>query len=169
MNKLENLRDLLVDELKDLYSAETQLVKALPAAAKAAESDELRAGIEEHLEQTKGHVERLEKTMEILGESPKGQKCKAMEGLVAEAKEMIEKDAESPVRDAGIITSAQRIEHYEISAYGSAIAFARLLGESRIAELLQRTLDEEAETDKKLTDLAESGINEKAAELVEAS
>jgi ferritin-like metal-binding protein YciE len=168
MSKLANLRDLLVNELKDLYSAENQLVKALPAMVKGAECEKLSAGFKGHLEQTKGHVERLEKVMEILKESPKGQKCKAMEGLVVEAKEMLEKDAEPAVRDAALITSAQRVEHYEISGYGSVIAFAKLLGEDDVADILQSTLDEEEETDKKLTELAESGINEKAAELAEA-
>src|ERR1044071_190460 len=136
----EGLRDLYIDELKDLYSAENQLVKALPKMAKAASSEELKQGFEEHLEQTKGHVQRLEQIFEKLGESPKGKKCKGMEGLIEEGSEMIEEDFEGNVKDAGLIGAAQRVEHYEIAAYGTAKAFAQTLNESEHVELLEQTL-----------------------------
>lgn len=161
MAKLKNLSDLLVHELQDLYSAETQLVKALPKMAKAASNDELKTGFTEHLDQTKEHVERLERVMEILGHSPKGKTCKAMEGLIAEGEETIEEDAEPEVRDAALITAAQKVEHYEIAGYGSARTHAELLEQDEIAELLQQTLDEEGETDKLLTEIA-SSINVEA-------
>ncbi len=156
--KLNSLSDLLHQELKDLYSAETQLVKALPKMAKAATNDELKAGFEEHLEQTKGHVERLEKSAEILGLKLTGHKCKAMEGLVEEGAEMIDEDAEDTVRDACLIGAARRVEHYEMAGYGVAQALAEALGHSDVAELLGETLTEEEETDAKLTDLATSVI-----------
>jgi ferritin-like metal-binding protein YciE len=160
---LDSLRELYVDELKDLYSAENQLVKALPKMAKGATSAELRGGFLEHLEQTKVHVERLEQIFEALGMSPKGKKCKGMEGLIEEGKELLEEDAEPDVLDAGLISAAQRVEHYEMAGYGCVRTYARLLGEEEAAELLQQTLDEEGETDKKLTQLAEA-INVEAAE-----
>jgi ferritin-like metal-binding protein YciE len=159
----EGLKKLYIDELKDLYSAETQLVKALPKMAKAASSDELRQGFEEHLEQTRGHVERLEKVFKTLGESPKGKTCKAMQGLIEEGAEVIEEDFEGSLMDAALIGAAQRVEHYEIAAYGTVCAFAKELGESDQAELLSETLDEEKETDEKLTELAEQ-INKEANE-----
>jgi ferritin-like metal-binding protein YciE len=149
------LRELYVDELKDLYSAETQLVKALPKMAKAASSDELRAAFEEHLEQTKGQAQRLEQIFEMLEENPKGKKCVGMEGLVKEASEMMQEDYEDEVMDAGLIGAAQRVEHYEIAAYGTARAFAEVLGEQEQASLLSETLEEEKETDQKLNELAE--------------
>jgi ferritin-like metal-binding protein YciE len=121
----QELRELYIDELKDLYNAENQLVKALPKMAKAANSDELRNGFEEHLEQTKGHVQRLEQIFEMLGESPKGKKCKGMEGLIEEGSEMIEEDFEGSVRDAGLIGAAQRVEHYEIAGYGTVKSLCR--------------------------------------------
>jgi ferritin-like metal-binding protein YciE len=157
------VKRLYVDELKDLYSAETQLVKALPKMAKAASSDELRHGFEEHLEQTRGHVERLEKVFKTLGESPKGKTCKAMQGLIEEGAEVIAEDFEGSLMDAALIGAAQRVEHYEIAAYGTVCAFAKELGESDQAELLSETLEEEKETDEKLTELAEQ-INKKANE-----
>src|SRR4051812_44893781 len=120
----DDLKQLYIDELKDLHNAESQLVKALPKMAKAASSEELRSGFEEHLEQTKGHVQRLEQIFEMLGESPKGKKCKGMEGLIEEGSEMIEEDFEGAVKDAGLIGAAQRVEHYEIAAYGTAKALA---------------------------------------------
>jgi ferritin-like metal-binding protein YciE len=162
--KLKTLADLFLHELKDLHSAETQLVKALPKMAKAATHEELRAGFEEHLEQTKGHVERLDKIGESLGIKLTGHKCKAMEGLVEEGAELISEDAEPAVRDAGLIGAAQRVEHYEIAGYGTAVALARLLNHDDAVELLQATLAEEKETDEKLTDLAESAVNAEAAE-----
>jgi ferritin-like metal-binding protein YciE len=160
--KLESLRDLFVSELKDLYSAENQILKALPKMAKAAATPELRAAFEEHLEQTQGHVERLEQIFETLGASPKGKKCKAMEGLIEEGKEMLEADAEPSVRDAGLIAAAQRVEHYEMAGYGCVRTYARLLHDEKSANLLQQTLDEEEETDKKLTELEEAMVNVEA-------
>jgi ferritin-like metal-binding protein YciE len=149
----EGLKELYVDELKDLYSAENQLVKALPRMAKAATSPDLRTGFEEHLEQTKGHVARLETIFEKLGESPKGKKCKGMEGLIEEGSEAIE-EHEGEVLDAALIGAAQRVEHYEIAGYGTVIAFAEELGESGHVTLLNKTLTEEKQTNEKLTDLA---------------
>jgi len=143
----EGLKELYVDELKDLYNAENQLVKALPKAAKAASSEELRAGFEEHLEQTKSHVQRLEQIFEMLDESPKGKKCKGMEGLIEEGSEIMEEDFEGALLDAALIGAAQRVEHYEIAAYGTVRAFAEELGESEHASLLAETLEEEKETD----------------------
>lgn len=157
-----SLKELYIDELKDLYSAENQLVKALPKMAKAAQSDELRKGFEGHLEQTRGHVARLEKIFANLDESPKGKKCKGMEGLITEGGEMIEEHDKSDMRDAGLISAAQRVEHYEIAGYGCVKTYATLLGEESAAELLEQTLQEEKETDQKLTGMAES-INVEAA------
>jgi ferritin-like metal-binding protein YciE len=156
---MESLQDLFVDQLKDLYNAEGQLVKALPKMAKAASHPQLQAAFNAHLEQTRGHVERLEQVFDKLGESPKGKKCKAMEGLIEEAKEMLDEDADPDVMDAGLIACAQRVEHYEIAGYGCVRTYARLLGDEQSARLLQQTLDEEGQTDKKLTDLAERLIN----------
>jgi ferritin-like metal-binding protein YciE len=157
----EGLRELYIDELKDLYSAETQLIKALPKMAKAASSDELRQGFEEHLEQTRGHVERLEKVFAPLGESPKGKTCKGMQGLIEEGAEVMADDLEGSLMDAALIGAAQRVEHYEIAAYGTVCAFAKELGKSDQAALLNETLNEEKETDEKLTELAEQ-INTEA-------
>ncbi|OLD19987.1 MAG: hypothetical protein AUI85_01605 [Acidobacteriales bacterium 13_1_40CM_3_55_5] len=159
----EGLKELYVDELKDLYNAENQLVKALPKTAKAASSEELRAGFEEHLEQTKSHVQRLEQIFEMLDESPKGKKCKGMEGLIEEGSEIMEEDFEGALLDAALIGAAQRVEHYEIAAYGTVRAFAEELGESEHASLLAETLEEEKETDEKLTELAKQ-INVEADE-----
>jgi ferritin-like metal-binding protein YciE len=165
----EALRDLYIDELRDIYSAETQLVKALPKMARAATSDELRSGFEEHLEQTRGHVSRLEQIFEDLDEKPSGKKCAGMEGLVKEGGEMIKNEFEGEVKDAGLIGAAQRVEHYEIAAYGTVRAFAELLGDRNAVDLLSQTLEEEKETDKKLTQLAseinvEASQNERASE-----
>jgi ferritin-like metal-binding protein YciE len=159
----EGLKGLYIDELKDLYSAETQLVKALPKMAKAASSEELRQGFEEHLEQTRGHVERLEKVFKVLGESPKGKTCKGMQGLIEEGSEVIEEDFEGSLMDAALISAAQRVEHYEIAAYGTVCAFAKELGESDQASLLNETLKEEKETDEKLSELS-TQINTEANE-----
>jgi ferritin-like metal-binding protein YciE len=156
------LKEIYVEELKDLYSAENQLVKALPKMAKAATSDDLRAGFEEHLEQTKGHVQRLEDIFKTLGENPKGKTCKGMQGLVTEGSEMIEEKDEGEGLDVGLISAAQRVEHYEIAGYGSVAAYADLLGEEEAASLLRMTLQEEKETDQKLTELARE-INVEAA------
>jgi ferritin-like metal-binding protein YciE len=155
---IESLNDLFLDQLRDLYDAENQLIKALPKMAEAANSDELREGIEEHLEQTKGHAERIEEIFESLGEKAKAKKCKGMEGVIKEGSEVLDEDMNEDVRDAAIIAAAQRVEHYEIAGYGTARTFANLLGEREAASLLEQTLDEEKETDAKLTELAE-GIN----------
>jgi ferritin-like metal-binding protein YciE len=149
----EGLKELYIDELKDLYSAENQLVKALPKMARAATSEDLRAGFEEHLEQTKGHVQRLEEIFRQLGESPKGKKCKGMEGLIEEGSEAI-KEYEGALLDAALIGAAQRVEHYEMAGYGTVSAFAEELGESEHVSLLNETLEEEKETDEKLSGLA---------------
>jgi ferritin-like metal-binding protein YciE len=162
----KSLKQLYIDELKDLYSAENQLVKSLPKMAKAATSPDLRAGFEEHLEQTKGHVQRLETIFEQLGESPKGKKCKGMEGLIKEGAEAIE-EYEGELLDAALIGAAQRVEHYEMAGYGTAGAFAKELGKSEDVTLLNETLDEEKETDKKLSGLA-GDINAKANQHQEA-
>ena len=157
----EGLKELYIDELKDLYNAESQLVKALPKMAKAASSEELRQGFEEHLEQTKGHVQRLEKIFQAWGESPKGKKCKGMEGLIEEGSEVMEEDYEGSVLDAALIGAAQRVEHYEIAGYGTVRSMAETLGESDHVSLLEETLEEEKATDEKLTELAEQ-INAQA-------
>jgi len=149
-----SLKGLLIEELKDLYSAEQQMVKALPKMAKAATSDELRGAFEDHLEQTKGHVERLEQVFNLLGLPARGKKCAAMEGLIEEGKELIEEGLPDNVQDAGLIGAAQKVEHYEIAAYGTARTHAELLGQSEVADLLEQTLDEEKQTDEKLTDLS---------------
>lgn len=158
------LKDLYIEELRDIYNAEQQLTKALPKMAKAATSSDLGSGFEHHLEQTKGHVLRLEQIFEGLGEKATGKRCKAMEGLIEEGEEMIKEDElEDDARDAGLIAAAQRVEHYEIAAYGSARTYANLLGDQKAASLLEKTLQEEKDTDQKLTELAE-GINLQAAE-----
>jgi ferritin-like metal-binding protein YciE len=159
--KTATLKDVYLDEMRDLYNAEHQLIKALPKMAKAATSEDLRQGFEEHLEQTKGHARRLEQIFEGLGESAKGKKCKAMEGIVAEGAEVMSEDYEGEVMDAAIISAAQRVEHYEIAGYGSVHAYATALGETEAANLLEQTLNEEKQTDQKLTELSVS-INEGA-------
>jgi ferritin-like metal-binding protein YciE len=156
-----NLKSLYVDELRDLYSSEQQLIKAIPKMAKAANSDELRKGFEEHLEQTKGHATRLEQILRGLGEPVKGKKCKGMAGIVAEGGEMMSEDFQGALMDAALISAAQRVEHYEIAAYGAVHAYATLMGESEAASLLQQTLDEEKATDQKLSELSEE-INSEA-------
>jgi len=166
--KLNTLQDLFVHELKDLYSAETQLVKALPKMAKAATNEELKAGFEEHLEQTKNHVTRLETIAQECDCKITGHTCKAMKGLIEEGAELISEDAEDSVRDAGLIGAAQRVEHYEIAGYGTARALAKLLGHDDAVALLGETLEEEKATDEKLTELAESAINAEAADASEA-
>ena len=157
--QLATLRSLFIHELKDLYSAEKQLIKALPKVAKAATNSDLKAGIEGHLQETIEHANRLENLLTDLGESTRGPKCKAMEGLIAEASGLIEEEADPEVLDAGIIAGSQKIEHYEIASYGCVRAYAELLGEEEAAGVLQTTLDEERSTDEKLTELAMSVIN----------
>jgi ferritin-like metal-binding protein YciE len=160
--KRDTLQKLYTNELRDLYNAEHQLLKALPKMAKAASSEELKDAFKKHLEQTKGHVERLEQIFEELGENPKGKTCRAMKGLIEEGSEILQQDGEESVLDAGIIVAAQKVEHYEIAGYGSARTFAHLLGQNKAAELLQTTLDEEAETNEVLNRLAESIVNPEA-------
>jgi ferritin-like metal-binding protein YciE len=161
--ELKNLQILYIHELKDLYSAERQIIQALPKMMKAASSDKLRAGFQEHLKQTEEHADRLQKILSNLGHTTRGKKCRGMEGVIAEGAEMIEREADSEVRDAGLISAAQRVEHYEIAGYGTARTYAELTGDSKAARLLQTTLNEEAETDKKLSYLAKSEINIVAA------
>ena len=158
------LQELLVDELKDIYNAENQIIKALPKMAKAASSPELKRAFERHLEETKRQVERLDQIGEALDIKMTGKKCKGMEGLIEEGKEIMSEDLEEDTLDAGLIGAAQKVEHYEIAAYGTARAHANLLGLNKIARLLQQTLDEEGNTDRKLTQLAESIINVEAVE-----
>jgi ferritin-like metal-binding protein YciE len=162
--KQDGFHKLYIEELKDLYSAETQLTKALPKMAKAASSDELRQAMEQHLKETEGHVQRLEKIFEKLERSPRGKRCKGMAGLIEEGNELLKEkdDLEAEVLDAGLIAAAQRVEHYEIAAYGTARTFAQRLGHQEVAQLLQQTLDEEYATDKKLTAIAEGGVNQEA-------
>ena len=154
---------MYTDGLRDLYSAETQLTKALPKIAEAVESPKLQAAVKDHLEVTKNQKQRLETIFEDLGEKPSGHVCKAMQGLIEEGSELIDKVEAGPVRDAALIGAAQKVEHYEIAGYGTMCAFAKLLGLDEHAELLNQTLEEESETDEKLTSLAEGGVNEKAA------
>jgi ferritin-like metal-binding protein YciE len=160
--KLNTLKQLYIEELRDLHSAENQLLKALPKMAKGASSEELKLAFENHLDQTKVHVERLEEIFERLDETPKGKTCQAMKGLVEEGSEILEEDGEESVLDAGIIAAAQKVEHYEIASYGTVRTFAQLLGEDEAAELLQETLDEEGEADKLLTQLAQEIVNPEA-------
>jgi ferritin-like metal-binding protein YciE len=167
MSSLHSLQDLLADELKDLYNAETQLTKALPKMAKAASNEDLKQGFLDHLEETKGHIERLAKAFKLLDLPVKGKTCHAMKGLIEEGAEAIEVDAPDAVRDAQLIGAAQRVEHYEMAAYGTARAFAEALGETKVAKLLQETLDEEGETNKKLTALSEV-VNAEALASAEA-
>ena len=154
MSKIASPRDLLVEELKDLYSAENQLVKALAKMAKTATSEELQQAFETHLKQTEVHVQRLEKIGKQLDESLKGKKCKAMEGLVEEGKEIMEEDSEPALLDLALIGAAQKVEHYDIAGYGTARTLAEISGEEQVAKILQETLDEEGETDKLLTEIA---------------
>jgi ferritin-like metal-binding protein YciE len=160
--KLNTLEQLYISELRDLYSAENQLLKALPKMAKGASSPELKDAFEKHLEQTKGHVERLEQIFQHLDENPKGKTCHAMKGLIEEGSEILKEDGEDSVLDAGIIVAAQKVEHYEIASYGSVRTFANLLNQDEPARLLQSTLDEESETNEILNGLAESIVNPEA-------
>ena len=160
--KLDSLQKLYIEELRDLYNAENQLVKALPKMAKHASHQELKQAFEDHLEQTKEHVERLDEIFKRLDERPTGKTCKGMKGLIEEGSEILEKDGDESVLDAALIGAAQRVEHYEIAGYGTVRTFANMLGENEAAELLQQTLDEEGEADKLLTELAESVVNVEA-------
>jgi ferritin-like metal-binding protein YciE len=162
--KINTLQDLYTHELQDIYSAETQLVKALPKVIEACSSDELRSALEDHLDQTKEHVERLDQIFESLEETAKGKKCAAMEGLVKECQETISEEMPDDIKDAALIGACQRIEHYEIAVYGTVATFAKLLGREDDLDLLGQTLDEEKEADETLTDIAENTINVEAAD-----
>jgi ferritin-like metal-binding protein YciE len=162
--EMNDLQDLLVENLKDLYSAETQLLKALPKVAKKVENEQLREALTMHVKETEEHSKRLERILTRMGEKPGGKKCVGMEGLIDEAKELMGEDAEPDVMDAGLIVDCQKVEHYEIAGYGSAVTFAKLLGDNESARLLAQTLDEEEAADKKLTAIAESSINVQAAQ-----
>jgi ferritin-like metal-binding protein YciE len=159
---LNSLQDLMVHNLKDLYNAERQILGALPRMAKAAQTPALKEALEDHRKQTETHLSRLEEVFGLLDLPARGKACKAMEGLIAEGKEMLEEDGDGAVKDAGIIAEAQKVEHYEISAYGTAATYADLLGQEEVAKLLSATLNEERETDKKLSTLAEEDINTRA-------
>jgi ferritin-like metal-binding protein YciE len=164
MKKLNSLEDLYLDLLKDTFNAEAQLTKALPKMAKAASSPELQQAFMTHLEETEQQIEKLEEVFGLLGIPAKGKKCVAMEGLIEEGKEIIAEEAEEPVKDAALIAAAQKVEHYEIAAYGCLVTWAKILGHDDQAELLGEILDQEKETDEKLTMIAESSINFEAAE-----
>ena len=161
---METLQELYLEQLQDVYDAEKQLLKALPKIAKSATNEELKAVFEQHLEQTEEHVSRLERVFEELGEKPKGKKCKGMQGLLEEGKEMMEQDASEEVLDAALIAAAQKVEHYEIATYGTLRTYAETLGFDDQADLLQETLDEEKDTDENLTELAVSCVNLEAEE-----
>ncbi|HVG07643.1 MAG TPA: ferritin-like domain-containing protein [Thermoanaerobaculia bacterium] len=160
--KLESLKDLYLEQLKDLYSAETQLLDALPKMADGASAADLKQAFSEHFRQTQEHVRRLERIFQALGENPKGHTCEGMKGLVREGEQMLQMKGEPAVLDAGLIAAAQRVEHYEIAGYGTVRTYAELLGHDDQVALLERTLDEEEQTDELLTRLAESHVNEEA-------
>lgn len=160
--KLDTLKKLYINELRDLYNAENQLLKALPKMAKGASSEKLKDALETHLEQTEGHVDRLEKVFKELDENPKGKTCHGMKGLVEEGSEILEEDGDESVLDAGIIVAAQKVEHYEIASYGSVRTFAELLGQKKAAQLLQQTLDEESQANELLNELAQDMVNPEA-------
>lgn len=157
--KLNTLKDLYIHELKDLYSAEKQIIRALPKMARAASNEKLANGFKKHLEETKEHASRLEKLLSRHDQTTRGPKCKGMEGLLKEGEEILEEEADDEVRDAGLISAAQRVEHYEIAGYGTARTYAEILGDKEGAKILQTTLDEEAATDEKLTEVAMTSVN----------
>ncbi|MBZ0288595.1 MAG: ferritin-like domain-containing protein [Anaerolineae bacterium] len=161
--EMKNLQDLFVDVLKDTYDAEHQITKALPKMAKAAKSKRLTAAFEQHLKQTEDHIKRLEMVFESLDRKPTRKSCKGMKGLIEEGDEVMKEDGDADVLDAGLIAAAQKVEHYEIAAYGTLIAYANLLGLDTAAKTLQETLDEEKTTDQNLTELAENTVNVRAA------
>jgi len=158
-NAAHGFRDLFEDELKDIYWAEKALTKAIPKMIKNTTTPELAQALEDHLEVTKGHVDRLEEAFHMLGKAARAKKCQAMDGLIKEAEEIMEETPKGIVRDAGIISAGQKVEHYEISTYGTLCAFAKTLGEDSVASLLQQTLNEEKEADEKLTEISESYVN----------
>ncbi|HEX2980968.1 MAG TPA: ferritin-like domain-containing protein [Anaerolineaceae bacterium] len=160
--KMKSLHDLYVEQLKDLYNAETQITKALPKMAKAASSPQLQQAYHQHMDQTKGQMDRLKQIFEELGKSPTGKKCVGMEGIIKEGDELLDGNVDPDVLDAGLIGAAQKVEHYEICGYGTARTYAQRLGYDKAARVLQQILDEEKQTDAKLTALAESGINVQA-------
>jgi ferritin-like metal-binding protein YciE len=157
--KLETLNDLLVEQLKDLYSAETQIIEALPKMAEKANNPDLKASFQKHLAETEGHVRRLEQVFDTLGKDPKGHECKAMKGIIKEGEALMKEDADPDVMDAGLIAAAQRVEHYEIAGYGTACTYAEQLGKNDILQPLKQTINEEKMTDESLTALAESCVN----------
>ena len=165
---LDSLENLFLEELKDIYSAEKLIVRALPRMAKASESQELQQAFTQHLKETQGHVERLERIFKGLDQTARGKKCKGMEGLLEEGKEIMEQEGEGAVIDAALIASAQRVEHYEMAAYGCLRTYAQLLGNPDAERLLQQTLNEEEAADQKLTQIGEGGVNQAAAALGEA-
>jgi ferritin-like metal-binding protein YciE len=160
--RIESMEDLFVEQIEDLYDAEERLVKALPKMAEACSTAELRSAIEEHVQQTKGHVQRLQQVFSEVGKNPKGQTCDAMKGMIKEGEEIIDDIRQSPLRDAGLIAIGNRVEHYEMSGYGTAREFAKCLGLSRSVDLLQQTLEEEKRTDAKLTQIAQQRVNQEA-------
>ena len=164
MSEAKTLHDAFLDELRDSYDAEKQLTKALPKMARAATSPELRAAFESHLEETRGHVDRLERVFESLDEKVRGKHCDGIAGIIEEGKSAMEEDFDEATMDACLIAGGQRAEHYEMAAYGTLVAWARLMGHKEAADLLQQTLDEEKAADKKLSSLAEGGINQQAAD-----
>jgi ferritin-like metal-binding protein YciE len=167
--KVNSLKQLYVEELKDAYDAEHQIVKALPKIIKAASTPKLREALQAHLEQTKGHVQRLEQIFDVLGEPAKAKKCDGLRGILDEGEKTISDGEQGPVLDAGLIAGAQRVEHYEMAAYGSLKTWAEELGESRAVQLLEKTLNEEKEADKKLTEIANSTVNAEASRAGEKS
>ena len=162
--EMESLQELLVEEMRDIYNAEKQLLKALPKMAKKATNPQLKKAFETHTRETEGHVSRLEKSFEKLGKKPTGKKCAAMEGLIEEGKEMMGEDMDDETMDAALIAVAQKVEHYEIASYGTVRTWAQQIGDEQLAKVLQQTLDEEGRTDKLLTELAENSINISAAQ-----
>jgi ferritin-like metal-binding protein YciE len=162
--EMDSLQELLVDEMRDLYSAENQLLKALPKMSKKASNAQLKKAFETHTRETEGHVQRLQKAFEKLGKKPTGKKCAAMEGLIEEGKEMMGEDMDDDTMDAALIAIAQKVEHYEIASYGTVRTWAQQVGDDQLAKVLQQTLDEEGKTDKLLTELAESVINVEASQ-----
>jgi len=162
--EIESLQELLIEEMRDLYSAENQLTKALPKMAKKASNPQLKKAFETHLRETEGHMKRLQQIFDKLGKKPTGKKCAAMEGLIEEGKEMMGEDMEEDTMDAALISVAQKVEHYEIASYGTVRTWASLLGDDQTARLLEQTLQEEGKTDKLLTELAESSVNIEAAQ-----
>jgi ferritin-like metal-binding protein YciE len=158
---VSSMEELLIDELKDLYNAEKQITRALPKMAKATTSSELKEAFQSHLEETQGHIERLDKVFELLGKAPRGKTCHGMQGVLEEGAEVIAETEKSPLRDAALISAAQRVEHYEMAAYGSVREYAKILGQDEVVDLLEQTLEEEKAADEKLTSIAGS-VNSEA-------